>query len=161
MNTSFEEIYEIFFDKIAKDEDFFSYEELLDSEAMEIAYQRAEALLKSAIARLMNYCVPEVDFYDFDINTKQFNFQCTEIEKDLISELMKEELLNQDEMRLKVVHGYFNTKDLKTFSPAKERETFVGMLKTIHDRNNTKIENYIAKDRKTGKYKTLNFNYEK
>ena len=74
------------------------------------------ALFKSAIARLMNKCVPDVNFYNYDETTREFRFRCTEIEKDLIAELMKENLLEQDEMRLKVVHGYFNTKDLKTFS---------------------------------------------
>lgn len=160
MNTRIEEVYEIFFDKISKDEDFFGYDGLPDNEVIEIAHQRADALFKSAIARLMNKCVPDVDFYDYDEVEKQFNFRCTEIEKDLIAELMKENLLEQDEMRLKVVHGYFNTKDLKTFSPGKERETFVKMLEIIRNRNDAKIENYVSKDRETGKYKTLNFNYE-
>lgn len=160
MNTTFEEIYEIFFDKISKDKDFFQYFNVSDEEAIEIARRRSESLLKGALARIMNYCVPDIDFYNYDDINNQFNFECTEIEKDLIAELMKEGLLQQDEMKLKVVHGYFNTKDLKTFSPAKERETFVKMLEKIHNRNNTKIENYIAKDRETGKYKTLNFDYE-
>lgn len=160
MNTIFEEIYEIFFDKILRDEDFFQYFNISDEEAMEIAKRRSESLLKGALARIMNYCVPDVDFYNYDDINKQFNFKCTEIEKDLIAELMKEGLLQQDEMKLKVVHGYFNTKDIKTFSPAKERETFVKMLERIYNRNNTRIENYIAKDRETGKYKTLNFDYE-
>lgn len=160
MNTTFEEIYEIFFDKISKDKDFFQYFNVSDEEALEIAQTRSESLLKSALVRIMNYCAPDIDFYNYDDINNQFNFECTEIEKDLIAELMKEGLLQQDEMELKVVHGYFNTKDLKTFSPAKERETFVKMLEKIYNRNNAKIENYIAKDRETGKYKTLNFDYE-
>lgn len=160
MNTTFEEIYKIFFDKISKDKDFFQYFNVSDEEALEIAQTRSESLLKSALVRIMNYCAPDIDFYNYDDINNQFNFECTEIEKDLIAELMKEGLLQQDEMKLKVVHGYFNTKDLKTFSPANERKTFVEMLEKIYNRNNAKIENYISKDRETGKYKTLNFDYE-
>ena len=160
MNTKIEEIYEIFFDKIANDKDFFEYDDLFDTEAMEIAHKRADALFKSAVSRVMNSCVPDVNFFDYNVVTKEFNFQCTEIEKDLIAELMKEGLLEQDEMKLKVMSGYFNTKDLNMFSPAEERRTFSNMIESIHNRNNTKIENYIAKDRKTGKYKILDFSYE-
>lgn len=160
MNTKFSEIYEIFFEKISKDEDFFGYDGQPDDEVIEIAYKRSDALFKSAVARIMNECVPDVDFYDYNIDTKEFNFQCSEIEKDLIAELMKEGLLEQDEMKLKVMSGYFNTKDLNIFSPAEERRTFSNMLEIIRNRNSAKIENYISKDRVTGKYKTLNFNYE-
>ena len=160
MNTKFSEIYGIFFNSIVKDEDFFTYAGLTDDEAMNLATERAKSLLMSAIARVMNSCVPDVDFYDYNLESEEFNFKCTDIEKNLFAEIMRERLLRQEEMKLKPMHGYFNTKDLKIFSPAKERETFASMLNSTFTRNETEISNYIAKDRITGNYKILKFDHE-
>lgn len=160
METLFQEIYDIFFNKIIHDKDFFKYSNVITEEAMEIARQRSQFLLIESISRLTLNCTPDIDFNNYDLETKKFGFLLTKNEIDLLTSLMKEKLLEQDELKLKVMTNRFSTKDINYHSPANERKTFMDMYKEVVGQNDKAIDNYASRDRITGKYKQLKFEYE-
>ena len=157
MGTLFEELYKLFFDKIEKDSDFFEYNNVFEEEAIELAKTRAKNYLFESITKLTLNCTPDVDFHDYNIDLETFNFILSPIEKDLISSIMREKYFEKDFSTLKAFQNLFAPKDLNSFAPSMERKTFCDMFKDISDENNKFIRNYGARDRVTGKLKTIKF----
>jgi len=156
MATVFEtDIYPLFFKKIVKDRTFFEYVNVTEVEAIEIAVDRSEGLLKESISKLTLQCTPDVDFFDYDAT--QFNFDFTPIEIDLITSIMKEKLFEKDELKLKVQVARFSTKDVTSFSPANERKTYSDLCKNIAYRNDVLIDKYASRDRITNKRKIIKY----
>lgn len=155
--TSFEEIYQRFFNKIENDRDFFVYFNVTDDEAIEIAQKRAKDFLIESVTRLTLSCTPDVDFHDYSLEYDQFNFDLTGNEIELLSSLMREEYFKRDMSKLKAFMNHFSTRDLNLFSPANERKTFIDMVDKIIEENDNKIKKYISIDRLTGKYKAINY----
>lgn len=155
--TSFDEIYQKFFNKIEHDHEFFVLYGISDEEATEIATKRAKDLLLESIARLTLTCTPEVDFHNYDIYADYFNFELTANEIELLSSLMREEYFKRDLVKLKAFAVHFSPKDLNLFSPANERKSFMEMVDKITTENNTKIYRYSSTDRLTGQLKGINY----
>lgn len=155
--TSFDEIYERFFNKIENDRDFFVYFNISDEEAIEIAQRRAKDFLIESITRLTLTCTPDVDFHDYDYELQKFNFKLKGNEIELLSWLMREEYYKRDMSKLKAFVNHFSTRDLNLYSPANERKTFMDMIGKIVEDNDKKIKQYISIDRETGKYKTIDY----
>jgi Asp-tRNA(Asn)/Glu-tRNA(Gln) amidotransferase B subunit len=153
--TTWEEIYQRFFNLIVQDKDFFQYNNIEEFEALEIAKSRAKNYLIDSIAQLTLSCTPQINFYDFNLTTEIFNFNCTNNEMYLLASLMKEHYFNEDLAKLKVWKVHFKTKELDTFSPANERKTFTDMCKDIIKENKKLIKDYMSRDRETGKLKMV------
>ena len=64
MSTPCESVYDVFFDLIEEDRDFFNYYEATDEESYMLALQRAKALLRDAAIRMQMECDAEIDFTD-------------------------------------------------------------------------------------------------
>jgi hypothetical protein len=155
MLTLYSDIFERFKRKLLKDPDFFLYKNISDEEAEEFVNEKCIILLNEAISELMNSCIPDVDFYDKDDNLQVFNFEVVNLEKDLISEIMRYKYIEQDEVRLKVLFNNFTTKEVNIFSPAEERKSFELLLKENKNNIENKISNYSMRDRITGKFKSV------
>ena len=56
MSTPCESVYDVFFDLIEEDRDFFNYYEATDEESYMLALQRAKALLRDAAIRMQMEC---------------------------------------------------------------------------------------------------------
>lgn len=157
MFTTFDEIYQRFFNKIENDREFFVYFDISDEEAIEIARKRARDFLIESITRLTLSCTPDVNFHDYNASSEQFNFVLTANEIELLSSLMKEKYFERDESKLKAFALHFSPNDFKVFSPANERKTFLDMVEKIRSSNDTAINNYMSIDRETGQYKKINY----
>ena len=153
--TSFDIIISRFLKRIEKDRDFFSYFNVSVSEAQELVMQQATCYLCDAIDLLTSKCEPDVDFYDYDIETQVFNFELTQREIGLLSSLMYEVYFERDESLLKAFKIRMTPSDLNQFSPSSERKTFEDMLSRIKNENINKIAKYISTDRETGKRKMI------
>lgn len=157
MSTLFSDIYQLFFDEIQKDPDFFKYNNVDPEEALEIATSMSKGYLIESISKLILSCIPDIDFTDFDKDTETFEPDLTFIEKDLLAKLMFEKFIDKDMVKLKVFQTNLSPKDLNVFSPANERKTFIDMLKFIKKENIKLIKSYSSKDRITGKLKQIDF----
>lgn len=155
MSTSFESVRQKFFRRIEKDKDFFSYYNITQEEAMELAIKQADGYLIEAIEKLTNNCTPDVDFYNYDDVLQVFNFDLTNKEQNLLADLMYEVYFERDFVLLKAFKIAMTPSDLNQFSPASERKTFTDMVDKIKLENINKISNYVSVDRITGKPKTI------
>ena len=67
--VSYETFYEAFFDKIEKDKDFFSYNNVSTEDALHIAKMRSQRYLKEALSTISLKCTPDKcgkNFVDFN-----------------------------------------------------------------------------------------------
>src|SRR5690606_12129237 len=147
MSTSFESVRQKFFRRIEKDKDFFSYYNITQEEAMELAIKQADGYLIEAIEKLTNNCTPDVDFYNYDDVLQVFNFDLTNKEQNLLADLMYEVYFERDFVLLKAFKIAMTPSDLNQFSPASERKTFTDMVDKIKLENINKISNYVSVDR--------------
>lgn len=156
MPTSLMTIYNSFFNKIEKDIDFFTYNNVSDEEAMQLAVTRAREYLGEAIVRFTTSCSVEVDL-TIDDSGERIVSDLTLTEIDILASLMKEKYFEKDTALLKAFQVNFSPKDLQLFSPANERKTFMDMYNRIVRENDKLISRYAARDRITGKLKTINY----
>jgi len=149
-NTSFDKLIDRFLRRIEKDRDFFTYYNVEPDEAMSLAYRQATGYVYDAIDLLVDRCTPQVDFYDYDKEIEMFNFELTSREIGLLSSLMREVYFDRELSLLKAFQISLTPNDLRVFSPANERKTFVEMVDGIKSDNHTRISKYISEDRETG-----------
>jgi hypothetical protein len=158
--VEFETLYEAFFDKIEKDKDFFSYNNVPIEYALDIAKMRSNRYLKEALSALSLKCTPDKcgkNFIDFDDKNKVLNYDLSYIEIDIIASIMYEKYLFREFSKLKAQANRFTTKDLNVFSPANERNSFSAMYNLIVKANEVMIDNYNSIDHKTGNTLTLDY----
>ena len=151
--VEFEKIYEAFFDKIEKDKDFFSYNNVEVNDALLIAKTRSKRYLQEALSTLSLKCTPDkngTNFIDFDDKAEVLNYDISYIELDIIASIMYEKYLFREFSKLKAQANRFTTKDLNVFSPANERNSFLEMYKQIHRENEVLIDNYKSINHTTG-----------
>ena len=159
--VEFETLYEAFFDKIEKDKDFFSYNNVPIEYALDIAKMRSNRYLKEALSAISLKCTPDKcgkNFIDFDDKNKVLNYDLSYVEIDIIASVMYEKYLFREFSKLKAQANRFTTKDLNVFSPANERNSFSAMYKLIVQANEVMIDNYNSIDHTTGNTLTLDYN---
>ena len=158
--VEYEALYEAFFDKIEKDKDFFSYNNVSIKEAMSIAKMRSERYLYEALSSISLKCTPDKcgkDFMDFNDKDKALNYDLTYIELDMIASIMYEKYLFREFSKLKTQANRFTTKDFNVFSPANERNSFISMYELIKRENQILIDNYKSIDHLTGNMLTIDY----
>lgn len=158
--VSFETLYEAFFDKIEKDKDFFSYNNVSVEEALNIAKTRSNRYLKEALSTISLKCTPDKcgkNFIDFNDRRESLNYDLTYTEIDMIASVMYEKYLFREFSKLKAQANRFTTKDFNVFSPANERNSFTEMFKTIQRSNEVLIDNYKSIDHSTGNTLTIDY----
>ena len=72
--TKFESIFERFFRRVEKDEDFFQYYNVDLYEAVNLAQKQAKGYLLDALDRLSSIGDLQVDFTDYDECNEVINF---------------------------------------------------------------------------------------
>jgi len=155
--TLFSEIIQSFLSRIEKDKDFFTYFELSDEEAMDLARKRASIYLHEAISIIMAKGQPSVDFTDFNLEVGEFNFELTAQEKFLLSSLMYEMYLSRDIAYLRCLSVNYTSTDLRVFDPSSARSTFMDMYKFVCNQNESFINLYKNTDRLSGAYKGIDY----
>lgn len=156
--TSFDYLFERFYKRIEKDEDFFNYYNVGITEAIQLAHERAKNCLIDALDMLSSTSNLEVDFSDYDDEVETLGFKTTNKENKLIVDLMFQVYMERD---LPLLHAFkinFTPSDLSVFSPANERNSYESFIKRLSDDNKIALDDYKSRDRETGKLKkTINY----
>lgn len=156
--TSFEYIFNRFYNRIEKDEDFFNYYNVSMQDAIQLAHDRAKGCLIDALDRLSSTSSLQVDFSDYSEETEELHFKTTSKENKLIVDLMFQVYMERD---LPLLHAFkinFTPSDLSVFSPANERNSYESFIARLDADNKIALDDYKSRDRKTGKLKhTINY----
>lgn len=147
------------FDRLEQDDSFYHYyDDLNDDEIQAIADERANTYINEAIINLKRKCEPDITFALSTVtDADEFTEDLTAEEILLIGgDLAFEAYIARGIAKLKAFEHYFAPSDMKTFSTANERKTFMDMYATICAENKVKISDYAARDRLTGKFKSVN-----
>ncbi len=156
--TSYELLYQSFFNLIEKDEKYFNYNNVSVEDALLIAKSRAKNYLIESVSKLKLKCSLDIDI-QFDDNIESLTVDLTQIEVDLIASLMYERYLFRDTALLKTMVNALTSSDIKLlYAPANERKTFMDMYKSIKDDNDVLMDDYNGRDRETGKRKLIDYN---
>jgi len=156
--TSFDSIYDIFFKRVINDPDFFGYTNVPDVETLELMKANAFDYMIESISTVYEFCTPTVDFNDYDTVVEEFGFDFTKTEIQIFANLMFEKFLSRDYAKLKIFEKHFTQNEIKMFSPAQERKTFVDMLSKITQRNISTLKSYGSRDRITNALLSYNVN---
>lgn len=151
--TEFNKVLNRFYDRIEKDEKFFSYYNVSKEEAVLIAKQRASNYLVEALDELSSVGNLDADFSDYDEDLGIINFKLYPREIKLIVEIMFLAYMKRDESLLHAMELNFSPSDLTVFSPANERTSYRNFLKDLSEQVDVKIDNYKNRNRKTGELK--------
>lgn len=157
MGTPFSIPIERFFHRIEEDREFFSYYQLPDDEAMQLAGMRARAYLQNAADKIMMGGVSDVDFSDVDDVLGQFNADLTSREIYLLSSLMYEFYLEKDISKLKTISVNYTSPNLKVFDPSNARTSFHTLYKDVCEQNAILMDDYRNIDRVTGAFKGIDY----
>lgn len=164
MNTAYEEIYELFYDRVVNDKRFFLTGIVSAVEAEEIARKRSKSLLLESIVYIQTSGTKdcEVNFIsDRNDDLEEFLFELSLVEKQLIADVMLQKYLEKDiTIRLNALGQVFEDADLKVFSPYNDIKYFNLALTELRALNNDAIDRYKSRDRGNFKQKTSIFNYD-
>lgn len=151
--TPYSNVIDRFERKIKEDKNYFTYANITLEEMLSIINKRSLDLLEDAIAEFqpMVAIQQNVSFFDKDDDMEEFKFNLIITEEDLISDLMIIKLHEEQSIKLKELQKYLG-KDIETFSPTKERESFMNMLENKQKKFEKKVSIYNTIDRNTGKY---------
>jgi hypothetical protein len=157
LGTRREDVRTAFYDRIESDNAFFQYYSLTDVQIQALIDERANTYINEAIVLLKRKCEPEIEF-TINTTTDEFNDTLTAEEIQLIGgDLAFEAYLGRDVAKMRTRINTFTSSDLKALhSPANERNSFMTMFKQLQQDNLSKISDYAAKDRATGKFKSVN-----
>lgn len=153
MFTPYENVTDKFIRKIKKDKEYFCVNNVTEEQLLEMLNKRSIELLDDAIAELQPNIstMQNVDLFNKDDLMEQFNFELTRVEEDIISDMMVIKYFDEEFAKLKTMQKYLGD-DIKVFSPANERRSFVEMFKFKKELVDTKIGNYNTRDRLSGKF---------
>jgi hypothetical protein len=156
--TSFDCLFERFYRRVEKDEEFFNYYNIGITEALQLAHERAKGCLIDALDILSSISNLQVDFSDYDEEVERLKFKTTNKENKLIADLMFQVYMERD---LPLLHAFkinFTPSDLSVFSPANERNSYDTFVARLAENNKIALDDYKNRDRKTGKLKkTINY----
>lgn len=152
-NTTFDYLFNRFYKRIEKDEEFFNYYNVSVNEAIQLAHERAKGCLIDALDRLSSTSNLQVDFSDYDEEIEELGFKTTSKENKLIVDLMFQVYMERD---LPLLHAFkisFTPSDLTVFSPANERNSYEAFIERLNKDNEIALDDYKSRDRETGKLK--------
>lgn len=152
-NTTFDYLFNRFYKRIEKDEEFFNYYNVDVEEAIQLAHERAKGCLIDALDRLSSTSNLQVDFSNYDEEIEELGFKTTNKENKLIVDLMFQVYMERD---LPLLHAFkinFTPSDLTVFSPANERNSYEAFIARLDNDNEIALDDYKSRDRETGKLK--------
>jgi hypothetical protein len=151
LSTPFKVPIDAFLKRIEKDRDFFQCINLSERESMALALKRSDNYLTEAIGRLSLCGCNQIDFTDTDNINRVFNNDLTTTEIFLIASIMYEMHLDRDISKIKILSVNYSPTDLRVFDPSNARSTFLEIYNTVRETNLKLIDEYINRNRLTGK----------
>lgn len=155
--TSFDVLIERFLRRIEKDSEFFVHYNMSSKESQKLVLEQAKGYIPDALYLLYSRCTPEVDMFNYDEDMEEFKIDLTPFEIGMLSSLMYQVYLERQEAILGAFKIRMSPSDLKSFSPAAERQSFLGLVEKIKRENEITISKYASTDRRTGQYKQIDF----
>lgn len=161
--TSYEEIYQLFYNRVINDKRFFLVGVVDPTQAEEIAKSRAKSLLLESIVIVMMQgnrdC--DVDFItNRDDEREVFNFVLNLAEKQLLADIMFQRYLEKDiTLRLNALGTVFQDSDLTVFAPSNDVKQFNLSLTELRLNNERAIEMYKSRNRETFTKKTFDYSF--
>lgn len=154
MATPYNEIIDLFLDKIEQDTDFFKYDGLSEYETMEIINTRCKSILNLAIRTLQPMLeeVHNINLLNRDEDMEEFEDDLNDLEIDLISEAMVLEHYNIKKAKLGKINSYLGSNTMKVFSPAEERRSYLQFISQVRADFYEKLDNYNLRVRGKGDY---------
>lgn len=151
--TPYENVTDRFIRKIKQDKEYFCIGAVTEEEFEEILSQRTLELLEDSLNEIQPLIAVQqnINFLDKNDFMEQFNFDLTAIEEDLISDMMVVKYFDEELVKLKTMQKYLGD-DIKVFSPAAERTSFINMITYKRNLFSTKLANYNTKHRLTGRF---------
>jgi hypothetical protein len=153
--TSYDVLFKKFMRKIKNDDDFFNYTGLTDLEVEEMINGHLNSLIDRAVGFIYKFGNPDIDLYDRDDNTQQFNVDLVNQEIDLLVDLMYFSYIEEQRNKIKTFGLTFRSDELNVFSPANERRTVLDMIEKLEESVIFSVQNYLSRDRLTWKYKSI------
>ena len=148
MATDYNLIFDKFILKLKGDNSLFTqYSGLTEVEINELVSEHLNSLLNSAVDKLYEYGLPDIDFYDKDDTLQQFNVDLVPQEIALLSDLMKLHYASEDLNKLKTFGVFFRSSEIELFSPANERATTLNAIKSLEANVVNSINNYYSRNR--------------
>lgn len=155
MGTLYQPIHDKFIKKLKNDDSFFNYKDLTDAEIVEQVKDHLDSLLDLAVSFIYKYGNPDINFYDKNDDAQTFVPTLVNQEIDLLRDLMYFSYVEQDRNIVKAMGTSYTSSELKEFSPANERNSYLKMLEKLESTCINSVENYIARDRLTWNYKSI------
>lgn len=151
--TPYENVTDRFIRKIKQDKEYFCINGVTEEEFEELLNRRTLDLLEDSLNEMQPLIAVQqnVNFLDKNDLMEQFNFDLTTIEEDLISDMMVVKYYDEELVKLKTIQKYLGD-DIKVFSPANERNSFINMVTYKRNLFFNKLQNYNTKNRLTGKF---------
>lgn len=163
VETSYEDIYKLFYDRVINDKRFFLIGVVDPAQAEEIARKRAKSLLLESIVIIMMHGNRDCDV-DFITNrnddTEVFDFVLNLAEKQLLADVMFQRYLEKDiTLRLNALGTVFQDSDLTVFAPSNDVKQFSLSLTELRLNNERAIEMYKSRNRDTFAKKTFDYSF--
>lgn len=131
MATPFTDIYDIFFSNI------HSYKlALLDDTSLEAELSQ---WLQNGI---VHFTMARTNIYNFDVMLQEFNCDLTYLEKQILGKCMTLEYMNTHLMDEKNLSSALNSRDYRTYSPAKQLDSLTKVKQYLTDELNTLMSRY-------------------
>lgn len=131
MATPFNEVYEVFLSNV------HSYK-LATMDEMSLEEELAQWLFGG----MTRFTVARTDIYDFDKNMGEFNSDLDFLEKQILGKCMTLEYMNTHLMDEKNLSSALNSKDYRTYSPAKQLEALIKIKDTLGKEIDTLMSRY-------------------
>ena len=155
MISDFDDVYEMFFDKLEADDEFFNYYGIDENEALKLAKERALSLLKSAVMDLNRRVEMEFDL-SLNLEDGVFTEEITDEEADILTEIMVLKYFERNLAKLKPKINTFSSSELTILhSPANERTSFINMLDAYREHVLNMVSHYSGKERFSSKKKIV------
>ena len=155
--TSYSTVLNAFLRRVEKDAKFFNYFGLSDSEAMQLARERALGYMEEAVAALTLDGLPTIDLSQRDEPLGAFEADLTAQEVYILSSLMYRQYLDRDIAYLATLSVNYTSTDLRVFDPSNARKTFAELYMAVCTECDRLIDTYRNTDRISGAYVGIDF----
>lgn len=154
--TSYDIIFDLFYKRLKGDTRYFKYSsELSLLEIEELVASHSIDLLDQSIKMIYKCGNPDINLHDKDDQFQIFNISLVDQEIDLLIDLMQYRYFHEDKNKLHELSIIFSSSELRTLSPANERDSVLKMIKDMKQDCISGIENYLCRDRETWKMKSI------
>jgi len=145
--TPYETVYERFLDVVAEDTEFFIYKGSTIEESQELITKRCLKYLNQACSRIKLYMVGyERKFWDKTDVDATFANDLTDVEVDLLANVMFEKHKSIGLSEYKAINTFFYDSELQQLNPTTERTKYKEFVESLIKANNDTMDTLQSVD---------------